>query len=264
MLLDDVLTGLDMRTAQTVCIRFFGPQGLLRKLGASILLATNSVQCLNFADQVLVLDPSGTIQRRVFPNDLQASLELAKGMLATVPGEAAEYQREQTIEVESVTVYRIQDAARQTEELLRKTGDIAVFSYYWKSMGSFFGVLPIVDIIIFVFGIRFPQVWVSWWTQADTAAPAIQLALYAGIYCGLSVAALLAFALAIWIISILIVPRVGRLLHWRLLQTAMTASHTYLTQTDASETLNRFSQDISLIDNELADSILTTLMGVGI
>lgn len=42
VILDDVLSGLDSMTEEIVFKRVIGPNGLLRKIGASIILATHS------------------------------------------------------------------------------------------------------------------------------------------------------------------------------------------------------------------------------
>ena len=42
MLLDDVLSGLDLETSQAIFSRLLGPTGLLRKLAATVVLATHS------------------------------------------------------------------------------------------------------------------------------------------------------------------------------------------------------------------------------
>ena len=42
MLLDDVLSGLDGRTIHVIFKRLLGPQGLLRKSGVTVILATHA------------------------------------------------------------------------------------------------------------------------------------------------------------------------------------------------------------------------------
>lgn len=42
MLLDDVLSGLDVEMAQAISARLFGPTGLLRKLNTTVVFATHS------------------------------------------------------------------------------------------------------------------------------------------------------------------------------------------------------------------------------
>lgn len=259
MLLDDILSGVDPNTAQAICINLFGPLGLIRKHGMSVLFATHSMHYIAFADQVLEVQPTGEIEQYT-----HAVAKAGKMSESSTLREAPDTQEERAPNVESSSSDRNQELARKTEDLLRKTGDFTVYAYYWNAMGSFQGILLIVDIIIFVVCLRFPQIWVSWWAAADTASPGSNIALYVGVYAALSSVALFAFASAIWVVYALIVPRAGRILHWRLLQTAMKATYTHIVKVDAGETVNRFSQDISLIDNELADGVFTTLMDIGI
>lgn len=42
MILDDVLTGLDRATERHMLDTIFGPDGLLKKLKSTVILATNS------------------------------------------------------------------------------------------------------------------------------------------------------------------------------------------------------------------------------
>jgi ABC-type uncharacterized transport system ATPase subunit len=42
MLLDDVLSGLDVEMTQTISSRLFGPTGLLRKLATTVVFATHT------------------------------------------------------------------------------------------------------------------------------------------------------------------------------------------------------------------------------
>jgi len=41
-ILDDVLSGLDARTSTHICRSLFGANGVLRELGATVVIATNS------------------------------------------------------------------------------------------------------------------------------------------------------------------------------------------------------------------------------
>lgn len=47
------------------------------------------------------------------------------------------------------------------------------------------------------------------------------------------------------------VPRSARRLHWELLQSLVHASYSFHSATDSGVTLNRFSQDMTLIDLDL-------------
>ena len=50
--------------------------------------------------------------------------------------------------------------------------------------------------------------------------------------------------------------RAGSKLHWTTLSTVMAAPLAFFTNTDTGETLNRFSQDIQLIDGEIPQNLL--------
>ena len=56
VLLDDVLSGLDTRTERLVFNRVLGPQGILRKLKVTTVLATHAIGWLRYADTVLVVE----------------------------------------------------------------------------------------------------------------------------------------------------------------------------------------------------------------
>ncbi|KAG9700130.1 P-loop containing nucleoside triphosphate hydrolase protein, partial [Aureobasidium melanogenum] len=56
VLLDDVLSGLDTRTERLVFNRVLGPQGLLRKMRSTVVLATHAIGWLRYADTVLVVE----------------------------------------------------------------------------------------------------------------------------------------------------------------------------------------------------------------
>ncbi|KAI9743967.1 MAG: hypothetical protein M1818_002701 [Claussenomyces sp. TS43310] len=61
MILDDVLSGLDATTEQSVFAGLFGPQGLLRQHRTTIIMVTSSVQHLAAADHIVVIGKVGRI-----------------------------------------------------------------------------------------------------------------------------------------------------------------------------------------------------------
>ena len=46
MLLDDTLTGLDLDTKLAILEKVFGPEGLIQRLGATIILASSTSKTL--------------------------------------------------------------------------------------------------------------------------------------------------------------------------------------------------------------------------
>ncbi|MCJ1383039.1 hypothetical protein MMC17_006152 [Xylographa soralifera] len=61
VIFDDVFSGLDAETEEQVFGRLLGSQGLLWRLGASVLLATHAVHRLSYADHIIAMNESGWI-----------------------------------------------------------------------------------------------------------------------------------------------------------------------------------------------------------
>lgn len=62
----------------------------------------------------------------------------------------------------------------------------------------------------------------------------------------------------IWFTMFLIIPKSAKYLHWLLLDVVVKAPLWYLTSTDSGVILNRFSQDMTLIDQALPMAFFTT------
>lgn len=60
ILLDDCFSGLDSKTESLVFSRLLGSQGLLKRLGCTIVLATHAVRYVYEADELLILGQRGT------------------------------------------------------------------------------------------------------------------------------------------------------------------------------------------------------------
>lgn len=62
MIFDDVFSALDNRTAKNVFRKVFGVDGLLRRLGLTAVLVTQSAQHASFSDAVLMLSGDGLVE----------------------------------------------------------------------------------------------------------------------------------------------------------------------------------------------------------
>ena len=62
MIFDDVFGTLDQRTAKNVFRKVFGPDGLLRRLGLTAVLVTQSTQHASFSDAALMLSGDGIVE----------------------------------------------------------------------------------------------------------------------------------------------------------------------------------------------------------
>lgn len=102
----------------------------------------------------------------------------------------------------------------------------------------------------------FPQYWLKWWTEADGA----NMWFYVGGYALLSFTAWLSTSMITWLTYIKIAPQSGASLHSGLLKTIFGAQLSYFFVADTGTILNRFGQDIQMVDRDIPN----TLAGLGV
>lgn len=143
-------------------------------------------------------------------------------------------------------------------EANRRTGDVAIYGYYAGSVGWIPTIVFIVSCTIFIFGISFPSIWVKMWAEYNEEHPNKRLGFYLGIYSMLGAVSFGFLGVSCWQLIITMVPRSGVSFHKRLLDTVLGSPMSFFSTVDTGVTLNRFSQDLMLIDMELPITALNT------
>ncbi|KAL3448733.1 P-loop containing nucleoside triphosphate hydrolase protein [Aspergillus insuetus] len=247
-ILDDVLSNLDTETENHIFLHLLGDHGLLRSLGATVLLASSSVKRVPFADHIVVLDKHGYITEQGYISSfaLETSDTSVKlhGKLKTDPAIVSVYPLKKDLETESGSH--------------RGEGDITVYLYYVRSIGWLSTVFFGVAITGSVFTISFPSIWVKWWASSNATHPGRYTGYYLGIYAMLGVVGMLCLIAGAWQMIITMVPRSGEVFHKKLLKTVLSAPMLFFSVTDSGSILNRFSQDLQLIDMELPIAAINT------
>jgi ABC-type multidrug transport system fused ATPase/permease subunit len=103
-----------------------------------------------------------------------------------------------------------------------------------------------------------------WSDDVYSDHPARSYAYYAGIYALLQICGLISlflFDMAIYVVS---VQKAGASLHQDALRTLIRAPLSFFTVTDTGAVINLFSQDLNLIDTELASAMLNTMFFVSL
>lgn len=266
-ILDDVLSGLDMDTENQVFHNLLGLDGLFRRRATTVILTSSSSKRLPFADHIIVLDDKGQIAEQGSFSELNigsghvSSLDLAQAdWRFREKGTSKLDQLLQNAPQDSVptlapTKEAVEDADSEFEAN-KRTGDLSIYAYYAKSVGWVSVLTFMVAISAYVFCISFPQIWLGWWAAANAREPNERLGYWLGIYALLGVAGLLSLIVSCWQIIITMVPQSGESFHWRLLHTVLSAPMSFFATTDTGVTLNRFSQDLQLIDMDLPISAL--------
>lgn len=264
VVLDDVFSGLDLDTENRVFNNLLGLEGLFRRQATTVIAASSSYKRLPFADHIIVLSEGGTIAEQGTFAELTASggfvssLDLPAAGWEAKAGEAnLDLLLPKAIEPANADRAPIKEKVQDDEfEANKRTGDVSIYAYYAGSVGWTAVTIFVVSISCYVFCISFPQIWLGWWAEANAKNPNGGLGYWLGIYAMLAVVALVALVISCWQIIVKMVPRSGGNFHSRLLHTVLTAPMSYFSNTDTGVTLNRFSQDLQLIDMDLPISAL--------
>ncbi|KAF2634043.1 hypothetical protein P280DRAFT_52852 [Massarina eburnea CBS 473.64] len=261
VILDDCLSGLDGQTENRVWHSLLGRDGLLRRCRTTVLITSSSAKRLPYCDHIIVLCKEGRIVEQGSFDKLNESGGYVSSFDLPPPDwdftpekhlyEAPPRYTERPIH-EKVTEEDIQ------AETNRRTGDAAIYLYYVRSVGWIPTLIFIVSIIIFIFGQSFPTIWVKMWAEYNQEFPNQRLGYYLGIYALLGGSALVFLIISCWQLIVTMVPRSGIQFHRRLLDTVLGSPMSFFAATDTGVTLNRFSQDLQLIDMELPLSALNT------
>ncbi|KAI0802868.1 P-loop containing nucleoside triphosphate hydrolase protein [Xylaria sp. FL0064] len=271
LVLDDIFSGLDADTEEQVFRQLFGPDGLLRRRGTTVVLCTHSIRHLPVADFIIVLEDGTIVEQGKFEELVTRDgyirrLGLRGGPESDTSPEATP-SKEHIAQPEAEQVFRASTNAEVEEEDMlgksRQIGDRTVYKHYFRSMGVVLAASCFFFATLWGFFRNFPTVWLMYWTDdVYSEHPNHTYAYYAGIYALLQISAaisLLLLGISIFIIS---VRRAGANVHQDALRTLIRAPLSFFTTTDTGVVTNLFSQDLNLIDTELPNALLNTLFCV--
>ncbi|KAI7763154.1 hypothetical protein LZL87_012191 [Fusarium oxysporum] len=262
MIFDDVLSGLDARTTDHVFRHVFGRDGMLRRRGATVILCTHNLRHFQAADYAIRISSDGDVfEEKPTGDDVLSNSDLGFDSEPASTG-ALGSTDEPAPSPSSPTV-----AMTAEEAEARKLGDTSVFGYYIRTIG-------LIPIVAFVFACvcngflnNFPRIWLTFWAD-DAARPQrglVQMhtqAYYIGIYAMLQILALVSFMAAVVLVLGPFIRLSGSVLHQRALETVINAPLQLLTTSDTGTITNYFSQDITIIDNELPMAVANVVLDI--
>ncbi|OTA90463.1 hypothetical protein M434DRAFT_77909 [Hypoxylon sp. CO27-5] len=270
LIMDDVFSGLDADTEDQVFQRVFGANGILKRRQATVVLCTHSVHHLPEAAHVIALSSDGTVIEQGTFNDLivnqsyvhslgvkSSSTSQTSGDKIESNGGAAEFQTKILGEVSTLT------PIPEANSKARLAGDKTAYKVYIKSMGKALAASLFLCGVCFGFFSNFPTVWLKYWSDDAVAAnPSHSFGYYAGIYALLQIASMLSLLFLAVLLYITAITRSGISLHHDALRTLIHAPLSFFTTTDQGVITNLFSQDLSLVDNELPNALLNVIYAV--
>ncbi|KAF2200883.1 canalicular multispecific organic anion transporter 1 [Delitschia confertaspora ATCC 74209] len=261
VILDDCLSGLDSQTENRVWHSLFGNDGLLRRCRTTVLITSSSAKRLPYCDHIIALDKEGKICEQGDFNTLNSTGGYVSNF--DLPPADWDFVPEKHLYEAPPKYSESTSSGKLTEENVqaeanRRTGDHSIYLFYVNTVGWMATIIFVVSITIFIFGQSFPTLWVKWWAAYNNQYPNERLGYYLGIYGMLGALALIFLLISCWQLIIEMVPRSGVQFHKKLLDTVLASPMTFFATTDTGVTLNRFSQDLQLIDMELPVSALNT------
>lgn len=252
ILLDDVLSALDIKTETQIMTRLFGTDGLISRLRATVVLVTHTERWEAIADNVIRLDGAGNATQTSSQQPLDTKL-LSTSLGAWDPNmSSADSSMSRAVPVSH-------DVNREHHLQTRapsSTGDTTDYIYYFKSAPWPLLLMFLLCAITQTICYYMSQVILKWWA-ADHGSHITKWSL---VYIMLCIGNAVMYGCAAWTMFLQIVPESAANLHKILLDTVINAPYSFFTMTDVGTILNRFSQDMTLIESQLPTGVLCTLI----
>ncbi|KAJ5917233.1 ABC transporter integral membrane type 1 [Penicillium verhagenii] len=270
MVLDDTFSGLDSQNTHLVGERLFGRDGILRRSSTTVVLATHTRSLLPYADEVILLENGRKALQctydeliHQFPeykvSQLDKKLDQVRapdddqGLNNTT--EASPLSRQPSsgdIDSESTVI---------KDNLGRRDGSWSIYSYYARKAGLLQVSLFVAFLVVYGFTTQFSSIWLEWWSDANETDPNSDLGKYLGVYSVITLLAIASLGAGCWMLIIEIVGNTSLALHTDLLQSVLRAPFGFFQKTDTGSIMNRFSEDMQLIDFAFPTTALNFVEG---
>ncbi|MCJ1308796.1 hypothetical protein MMC25_002451 [Agyrium rufum] len=258
ILLDDVFSGMDAHTVDSISNSLLNPDGYLRKGGITCILATHNHKIMALADTIIAFEdglivdtgsPTTLIQNN---NGYISKLGLSIENDKEIPDETPSPEVQQSDRGLSNAPQNIQEEINnEFTDVRRKNGELAVYSYYFASSGYTALLLYGIFVGLWVFCTEFSTIWIMWWSNANEEKPNQHVGMYMGVFTALGISSIISVCIGAWFAFIAVVTNSATKLHSDLLEAVVNAPFRLFMKTDSGELLNRFSQDMELVDMQL-------------
>ncbi|GAW18308.1 hypothetical protein ANO14919_077830 [Xylariales sp. No.14919] len=263
-ILDDVLSGLDAVTEEAVFRGVFGANGLFKKIGTTVVLATHSIKRLPEADLILAMDESGKIIEQGKFSDLNVPGRYIHSLKVNhLPSSTVVDQESPLGHEDGSTGPEDATTETQDQDSSRRTGDWATYKYYAAALGrsKLLVFVALVTLNEAAGGIQ--TVWLNWWAQSNERGDPPRLGYWLGVFASFSAAEAIGLVASIAYLYIDITPNGGRHLHSSILKAALNAPMSFLAKIETGVLVNRFSQDLRLSDMTLPSATTNIAFQLG-
>jgi ATP-binding cassette subfamily C (CFTR/MRP) protein 1 len=248
-LLDDIFSGLDTTSEFHILTHVFGQGSIMDRLDATVILVTHSTRWIPRADFIVVMS-EGRIVEQYSPKMCEVGRQPLGGK-EQAPLIGGGQTMKLTEDGESVA--RSPESVDDGSSTLT-VSDFEVYKTYLISSGRLNMLAFIVVLCVLTAETNFQTVWLNRWASHGQG----QVALYISVYCGLVVFGVILFLAFCAILLCIVAPQSSRELHNLQLASVFNAPMSLFTMTDIGSLVNRFTQDMMLIDTSLPFAMLNT------
>ncbi|KAM0744330.1 hypothetical protein ACQRIT_001644 [Beauveria bassiana] len=242
MVVDDIFSSVDPETAAAIFGNLFGPEGMVRQWNCTVIMSTNRLELLDYANQVYQFDKNGRVELQ--SDDWEAASVASDRSGHASNDEDEDDGQQHAVRNEDTEPPQIKAKNEENEsEPLRnvKTGNLALYSYFLSSAGIF----PILGwtllVMIAAVGEWSPVIFLRIWYGRDPRNPYYFVG-YAGcaIFCVIFNISSSAFYFTF------VYKKITKEIHRKLLLATMGATPQYLNETDSGVLLHRQLRQLEL------------------
>ncbi|OAQ99171.1 hypothetical protein LLEC1_07152 [Akanthomyces lecanii] len=250
VLLDDVFSSLDHRTAVSILFRLCGGEGMLRESQSTVVFCTFLPECLDVVDPLIVFDGDGHASLEANSSDKDARLEMIRSLnpeqVTEAENDAVQKQEPEKAQLKSAS------SSGEKNETTQK-GDVRLYWLFIDPIGRYKLLLWAAVMCIGSILELAPDVYMRLWIEH-----AAENNLFFIGYALIAVVAVFIFIGAVAVFLIKLMPRASLSLHQQLVDTVLRATLAFLGTTDNGIMINRFSQDMTLIIRALVITFIRT------
>ncbi|KAL6910741.1 multidrug resistance-related protein [Trichoderma evansii] len=262
---DDVFSALDKTTERIVFARVFSKDGLLRRSRTTIILATHSVHLLPSSDHIIALGQDGQVIEQGAFAKLRSSGKYIQSLDVTdahSDDESSDEDISKKDVVEEIkNLIQVSEAEQENEVEQPLSSDRSTFKYYFSAMRPLSLAVGGGYIVGQAFSAAFRAVWLTWWGDGR-GRPSNDVGYWLSIFTVMAAIEAVLISLAIMHFLLIIGPTVSKKFHTRILNAVMRAPMSFLSNTDTGSLINRFSQDLRLVDIDLPVNLAIFLFDV--
>jgi ATP-binding cassette, subfamily C (CFTR/MRP), member 1 len=243
VIIDDGISGVDAETEEAIFRKLFSENGLLRKLQTTVILVTNAIDRLRYADHIMCLDANGHITEQEKFDQLRNAGGYIESLLVK---QAPKFKTGNVTKLRGLSYADAEQSIAERnvrieeDGLDRQTGEWSTYKYYFASIGWLRSLLSLSYLILSGVAVKLTELLITYWTTAVSDRGSEANSFYLGLYGMISGVGAIFWNVATYHYFLYVVPSSAEELHQRLLSSVTNAPLHFFTSTDTGVTTNRY------------------------